>query len=469
MDYKRTKEYLPKVHRTRQMDDDLRESYRTLEKRLFHEGRIVTPSFIAENNMLPFFQAIGLEPFLTLNEPICPRFVVEFYHSLEVKRNEEDTPYIEFKLETFYSSEWSLNSLDDPPNSKFFGPKHDLVKKAITVPRTTRAQLLRDPNTLYVDDIRPDLKGWELFFKENFFCSIDKRNKVKACTAYMLYYLTIGRKFNFTSMIIYRMEEVIKKRKAGLAPEIRGMLRATQPTTIQNAILRAGILTDDEINCGTLIKGSDKRKGVEESSKTGGSWKEQLRSKEENWVYQQPLLEMKFASSSTKSFPQKLGPKLNRALGQVGNQLPLEGSRNNRSNGNQIRGRAFNVNVNAMEAIHIVNPGYVIEVADGKKVEVNRIIRDFKLELESSLFSINLIPLGHGSFDVIMGRIWLTQHKAVIVCHEKVVEIPVEDVEFRLDLVPGATPIAKSPYRLAQMYLSPPVDARIVLGTARVA
>ncbi|GKC28655.1 hypothetical protein Tco_1035949 [Tanacetum coccineum] len=154
--------------------------------------------------MLPFFQAIGLEPFLTLNEPICPRFVVEFYHSLEVKRNEEDIPYIEFKLsqftftltpsrlsqilktphtlETFYTSEWSLNSLDDHPNSNYFGPKHDI-------------------------------KGWELFFKGNFFCSIDKRNKVKACTAYMLYYLTIRRKFNFTSMIIYRMEEVIKKRK----------------------------------------------------------------------------------------------------------------------------------------------------------------------------------------------------------------------------------------------------------------
>ncbi|GKD87182.1 hypothetical protein Tco_1358336 [Tanacetum coccineum] len=27
----------------------------------------------------------GLEPFITLNEPIYPRFVVEFYHSLEVK------------------------------------------------------------------------------------------------------------------------------------------------------------------------------------------------------------------------------------------------------------------------------------------------------------------------------------------------------------------------------------------------
>ncbi|GJV42731.1 hypothetical protein Tco_1421171 [Tanacetum coccineum] len=46
----------------------------------------------------------------------------------------------------------------------------------------------------------------------------------------------------------------------------------------------------------------------------------------------------------------------------------------------------------------------------------------------------------------------------MIVCHEKVVRIPLEgdeilrvhgELEFRIDLVPGATPVAKSPYRLA--------------------
>ncbi|GKB31937.1 putative reverse transcriptase domain-containing protein [Tanacetum coccineum] len=74
----------------------------------------------------------------------------------------------------------------------------------------------------------------------------------------------------------------------------------------------------------------------------------------------------------------------------------------------------------------IVNPGYVIEVADGKKVEVDRIIRDYKLELENSLCGINLIPLGHGSFNVIVGMDWLSQNKVVIVCHQKVLEIPLE-------------------------------------------
>ncbi|GJW01011.1 hypothetical protein Tco_1556262 [Tanacetum coccineum] len=98
IDYKQTQEYLPRIHRTRRIDEGLRESYRNLEKCLFHEGRIVTPSFITENNMLPLFEVVGLKPFLTLNEPICPRFVVEFYHSLKVRRNEEQRLYIEFKL-----------------------------------------------------------------------------------------------------------------------------------------------------------------------------------------------------------------------------------------------------------------------------------------------------------------------------------------------------------------------------------
>nr|GEV24333.1 retrovirus-related Pol polyprotein from transposon TNT 1-94 [Tanacetum cinerariifolium] len=43
----------------------------------------------------------GLEPFLTLKEPICPRFVVELYRSLEVKRDKELPHYIEFKLGQF--------------------------------------------------------------------------------------------------------------------------------------------------------------------------------------------------------------------------------------------------------------------------------------------------------------------------------------------------------------------------------
>ncbi|GKE32101.1 putative reverse transcriptase domain-containing protein [Tanacetum coccineum] len=118
-------------------------------------------------------------------------------------------------------------------------------------------------------------------------------------------------------------------------------------------------------------------------------------------------------------------PKLNRAPGQAGNRLALEGNRNTQNNGNQVTGRAFNVN--AVDALQ--DPNGVMEVANGKKEEVDMIIRDCKLELGNSLFTIDLIPLGHGSFDVIMGMDWLSKNKTEIVCHEKVVRIPLQGGE----------------------------------------
>ncbi|GJY53510.1 putative reverse transcriptase domain-containing protein [Tanacetum coccineum] len=45
------------------------------------------------------------------------------------------------------------------------------------------------------------------------------------------------------------------------------------------AILRSGILTNEAISCGTLTKSNEKRKGVEETSKPGGSWKENKKEK----------------------------------------------------------------------------------------------------------------------------------------------------------------------------------------------
>ncbi|GKG26776.1 hypothetical protein Tco_0402479, partial [Tanacetum coccineum] len=46
-----------------------------------------------------------------------------------------------------------------------------------------------------------------------------------------------------------------------------------------SAILRVGILTDEAVSCGTLTKGNEKRKGVEESSKKGGGRNDDKREK----------------------------------------------------------------------------------------------------------------------------------------------------------------------------------------------
>ncbi|GJT13180.1 hypothetical protein Tco_0860222 [Tanacetum coccineum] len=42
---------------------------------------------------------------------------------------------------------------------------------------------------------------------------------------------------------------------------------------------------------------------------------------------------------------------------------------------------------------------------------------------------LSLIPISHGSFDMIVGMDWLSKRKFVIVCHEKVVRIPLEGDE----------------------------------------
>ncbi|GJY82065.1 putative reverse transcriptase domain-containing protein [Tanacetum coccineum] len=135
----------------------------------------------------------------------------------------------------------------------------------------------------------------------------------------------------------------------GYTDRFHKMLRATQPATIQSVILKAGILTDEAVCCGTLTRSSEKRKEVEET----------------------------------------IHPK---APGQAGNRLALEGNRNTRNNGNQARGRAFSVN--AVDALQDPN-----------------------------------VVTGHGSFDVIVGMDWLSKNKAEIVCHEKVVRIPLEGGE----------------------------------------
>nr|GEU33018.1 retrotransposable element Tf2 [Tanacetum cinerariifolium] len=134
---------------------------------------------------------------------------------------------------------------------------------------------------------------------------------------------------------------------------------------------------------------------------------------------------------------------------------------------------------------------YDIELADGKIIGVNTIIRSFTLNFMNHPFNIDLMPVPLGSFDVIIGMDCLTKHHGVIMCDEKIVRIPFERemlifqeakeksegrrledvpivrdflevfpedlsgipparlVEFQIDLVPGAVPVARGPYRLA--------------------
>nr|GFA66797.1 putative reverse transcriptase domain-containing protein [Tanacetum cinerariifolium] len=168
---------------------------------------------------------------------------------------------------------------------------------------------------------------------------------------------------------------------------------------------------------------------------------------------------------------------------------------------------------------------YDDELADGKIIGINTIIRGCTLNFLNHPFTIDLMPVELGSFDAIIGMDWLRRHHAVIVCDEKLVRVPfrnetlvfhgaesyigresrltvilsskvqeyrakgchvflahisatkeddksegkqvkdipiVQDfpknlpglpparpIEFQIDLIPGAAPVARAPYRLA--------------------
>ncbi|GJX93544.1 putative reverse transcriptase domain-containing protein [Tanacetum coccineum] len=65
-----------------------------------------------------------------------------------------------------------------------------------------------------------------------------------------------------------------------------------------------------------------------------------------------------------------------------------------------------------------------VELADGKIVGVNTIMRGYTLNFLNHPFNIDLMPVELGSFDVIIGMDWLRRCHAVIVCDEKLVRIP---------------------------------------------
>ncbi|GKA29086.1 putative reverse transcriptase domain-containing protein [Tanacetum coccineum] len=68
--------------------------------------------------------------------------------------------------------------------------------------------------------------------------------------------------------------------------------------------------------------------------------------------------------------------------------------------------------------------GVDFELADGRVILVNTLIRGCTLNFVNHPFNINLMPVEMGSFDVIIGMDWLSKYQAVIVCAEKIVRIP---------------------------------------------
>ncbi|GKC73784.1 putative reverse transcriptase domain-containing protein [Tanacetum coccineum] len=235
---------------------------------------------------------------------------------------------------------------------------------------------------------------------------------------------------------------IIKRYVYGLAPQICRMVAATEPKTIQKAVQISGALTDEAVRNGSIKK-------VEKRGNVGNL----ARIRMVGMIIRELGLEMLL---DCRGVPRNVNPvnarnPTVRACYECGSTNHVRGQgRGNQ--GNQVRGRAFMLGAeegrqdpNIVTGIEPSKLGfkYEIEIASGQLVVIDKVITRCKLEIDGHVFNINLIPFTHGSFDVIIGMDWLSNHKAEIICHEKV------EIEFRIELIPGAVPIAKSPYHLA--------------------
>nr|GEU67372.1 reverse transcriptase domain-containing protein [Tanacetum cinerariifolium] len=239
----------------------------------------------------------------------------------------------------------------------------------------------------------------------------------------------------------------IKRYIAGLALEIRGMIRATQPTTIHSTILRPGILTDEAVSCGTLTKGHFAKDCRE-------PFKQVAHINAIRIGYNRRVC----YECGSPDHLRNTCPKMHRAPGQAGNPLALEGNLNAQNNGNQARGRAFNVGAvealqdpNVMTATFSLNGHFAtaVIVCHEKVVEIPlegggilRVQRERTLRVAKALINAKVDEPKFSDIPVV--------RDFVDVFPEDLSGLPPQrQVEFRIDLVPRATPIVKPPYRLA--------------------
>ncbi|GJX62761.1 putative reverse transcriptase domain-containing protein, partial [Tanacetum coccineum] len=103
-------------------------------------------------------------------------------------------------------------------------------------------------------------------------------------------------------------------------------------------------------------------------------------------------------------------------------------NKNGNKTGNQTRGNEAIAKAYAIGGGG-TNPdsNIVTELADGRILETNVVLRGCTLGLLGHPFDIDLMPVELGSFDVIISMDWLAKYHAVIFCDKKVVRIPYGD------------------------------------------
>nr|GEU78670.1 hypothetical protein [Tanacetum cinerariifolium] len=192
-----TKSYIPKVSKLPGFSPVLAQFYKPIKNRCIHEGRVVDQFYYQSNDIERLFINIRFNCLFEINEPIVPRFILDFYSQVKVQTNEYSYLLISFMIQhefitlslaqfgqiskipyngqAVFTNEWDLAFFQETE-----GPYHT--------------------NLPTPDEIRPFLQ------LERVESNRGHQDHLSASLAYILYYIVFEEQYNLAYFFVKRIE-----------------------------------------------------------------------------------------------------------------------------------------------------------------------------------------------------------------------------------------------------------------------
>ncbi|GKD44188.1 putative reverse transcriptase domain-containing protein, partial [Tanacetum coccineum] len=286
-------------------------------------------------------------------------------------------------------------------------------------------------------------------------------------------------------------EDIVERFIGGLSNNIQGNVIAANPVRFQDVVRIANQLMDKKLQ-GYAARSAESKRRMESNSRDNR--RQQPPFKRQNISGKNVVRAYTLGTMRGEGHFRKDCPKLrnqnrgNQTRNRVGNQ----------TGGNEATVKAYAIGGGGTnpDSNVVTDTSYAVELANERISETNIVLRGCTLGLLGHSFDIDLMPVELGSFDVIIGddygngsklniisctktekyiqkgcQVYLAQvtsKKAEDKLEEKRLEDvpiirefpevfpddlpglpPARQVEFQIDLVPGAAPVARTPYRLA--------------------
>ncbi|GJV00587.1 hypothetical protein Tco_1329857 [Tanacetum coccineum] len=134
-----TKSYIPKVSKIPGINPTIAKFYKSIDNRNIHEGCVIDQAYYKSNNIERLFTNIRFDCLFKINEPIVPRFILDFYSQVTVQTDEYGYLVISFMIQhefitltlaqfgqilkipyngqAVFTNEWDLRSLEANPTA----------------------------------------------------------------------------------------------------------------------------------------------------------------------------------------------------------------------------------------------------------------------------------------------------------------------------------------------------------------